>query len=395
MEQLILDIQEKLREFKIDGWLFYDFHNRDHIAHKILRLKPGFTTRRWYYFIPQEGEPIKLVHSIEQGKLDSLPGKKLVYLPWTEQQQLLREMLSGHKKVAMQYSPENAIPYVSIVDGGTIELVQKMGVEVVSSADLIQFFEAVIDQKGYENHIETGKIIHSIKDAAFRKIREKIERDETVTEYEIQQFIVKKFEENNLTCNEEYPIVAVNENAGNPHYEPTSEKSSVIKKGDFVLIDLWAKSKKPGSIYYDITWVGYVGNEIPEKYVKIFEIVRDARDKSVEFIENKFKKGEPVYGWEVDKVCRDHIESKGYGKYFIHRTGHNIGEEVHGNGVNIDNLETQDRRQLIPNICFSIEPGIYLEDFGVRSEIDVFIKNNYEVEVTGPKQMEIIKITGF
>lgn len=395
MEQLIIDIQEKLREFRIDGWLFYDFHNRDHIAHRILRLNSGFTTRRWYYFIPMEGEPIKLVHSIERDKLDTLPGKKLVYLPWTEQQQLLREILSGHKKVAMQYSPENAIPYVSLVDGGTIELVQKMGVEVVSSADLIQYFEAVIDQKGHESHIETGKIVHAIKDEAFRKIREKFEKGEEITEYEIQQFIVKKFEENNLTCEEEYPIVAVNENAGNPHYEPTAEKTSHIKKGDFVLIDLWAKNKNPGSIYYDITWVGYLGSEIPEKYIKVFEIVRDARDKSVEFVKEKFERGEPVYGWEVDKVCRDYIESKGYGKYFIHRTGHNIGEYVHGNGVNIDNLETQDRRQLIPNICFSIEPGIYLEDFGVRSEIDVFIKNNYEVEVTGPKQMEIIKINEY
>jgi len=293
----------------------------------------------------------------------------------------------------MQYSPDNNIPYISIVDGGTIELIRKFGHEIVSSADLVQVFEAVIDEKGYQSHLEAGKIIQQIKDEAFAEIGKAVHGRKRVTEYDIQQFIVRRFEEENLTCENEFPIVGVNEHPANPHFEPTFENAYVIKEGDTVLIDLWAKKKEPGAIYYDITWCGFVGKNPPTKYVEIFHIVRDARNAAVRFIRDKFARGEPCFGWQVDDVCRQVVKDSGYGSYFIHRTGHSIGTKVHGNGVNIDNLETKDERQLVPGICFSIEPGIYLEgQMAVRSEVNVFITMQGEVVVAGDEQQELVLI---
>jgi len=387
-------IQAALGEAGFDGWLFCDFQNRDRLAYSILGLDPDkMTTRRWFYFVPKDGSPVKLAHNVEKGKLDSLPGERVIYFRWVDLHRRLREILGEPKKIAMQYSPLNNIPYVSIVDGGTIELVKSFGHEIMSSADLVQTFEAVIDAKGYESHLGAGDRIQKIKDEAFEEIGRKIRSGEEFTEYDIQQFIVSRFEEEGMTCEGEYPIVGVNEHAADPHFEPTPEGSSVIRKEDMVLIDLWAKFKEPGSIFYDITWCGFIGDKPPAKYIEIFDVVVSARDAAVDFVTERFANDVPTYGWEVDDACRGVVEKAGYGDYFIHRTGHSIGEAVHGNGVNIDNLETKDERKLVPGICFSVEPGIYIEgEMGVRTEINVFIREDNRVIVAGRKQTDLILI---
>jgi len=385
-------IQQELQKAGIDGWLLYDFHNRDPIAYKILGMDYGkFTSRRWFYFIPAEGEPVRLAHKVEPTKLDSLPGKKVMYLGWKELHQVLPEALSGARKVAMQFSPMAAIPYVSTVDAGTIDLVRSFGVEVVTSADLVQTFEAVIDDAGYQSHLRAGEKIQKIKDRAFEMIKEFVREGKQLTEYELQQWIVHRFDEEDLDCMGELPIVGINDHPANPHFEPQKEGSYAFKKGDCVLIDLWAKLKEKGAIFYDITWCGFVGQNPPAKYVEIFNTVRDARKAAVAFVRGRFEKGEPCYGYQVDDACRQVVRDAGYGDYFIHRTGHSIGEVVHGNGVNIDNLETKDERLLVPGICFSIEPGIYLDgEMAVRSEIDVFITSSGEVVVAGKEQEDLI-----
>ncbi|MFQ6103660.1 MAG: M24 family metallopeptidase [Candidatus Glassbacteria bacterium] len=387
-------IQRALDAAGFDGWLFYDFQNRDKMAYSILGLDPDkMTTRRWFYFIPREGNPRKLAHSVEKGRLDPLPGEKTVYFAWKELHTKLREILGEPGRIAMQYSPLNNIPYVSVVDGGTIELVRSYGHEVVSSADLVQTFEAIIDQKGYESHLKAGEKVQMIKDEAFMEIGKAISEGKKITEYEVQRYIVRRFDEEGLTCDGEFPIVAINEHAADPHFEPAPDGSYVIKNGDMLLIDLWAKLVEPGSIFYDITWCGYIGKKPPEKYVEMFDVVTLARDAAVDFVTERFAEDVPTYGWEVDDACRAVVAEAGYGDYFVHRTGHSIGEAVHGNGVNIDNLETKDERRLVPGICFSIEPGIYLEgEMGVRSEVNVFIKDDNEVVVAGEKQQGLILI---
>lgn len=387
-------IQKAISEKGIDGWLFYDFHHRDAMAYHILGLDfTKFTTRRWFYYIPANGEPVKIVSAVEARKLDSLPGRKIVYRAWEELHKDLQDTLKDAKRVAMQYSPKNNIPYVSVVDAGTIELIRSFGVEIVSSANLVQTFEAIIDKTGYEAHLEAGKKVQKIKDEAFELISQKIRKNESITEYEAQQFIVKRFEEEGLTDDDDHPIVGVNDHPADPHFEPTQENTYTIKKGDTLLIDLWARKNNDTGIYYDITWCGYIGKNPLVKYVKIFNIVRDARNAARDFIRDKFRKDEPCYGFEVDDVCRKVVVDGGYGEYFVHRTGHSIGREVHGNGVNIDNLETKDERELVPGICFSIEPGIYLPgEMAVRSEINVFITEDREVVVAGAEQEELILI---
>lgn len=385
-------IQIALQAAGLDGWLFCDFHNRDPISYRVPGLDFGkFTSRRWFYYIPAAGEPIRLVHRVEPTKLDSLPGEKRFYLSWQELHASLKAILGAPKIIAMQYSPMNHIPYVSTVDGGTLDLIRSFGHEIVSSADLVQLFEAVIDEEGYQSHIQAGKKVHQIKDEAFQKIEEALKSGETATEFDIQQYIVRRFEEEGMTCEGENPIVGVNDHPANPHFDPTRENSYTIKKGDTILIDLWARNKSEGSIWADITWCGFAGSKPPAEYIKIFSIVRDARKVGLAFIRERFAKGDPCFGWEVDDAVRSVIRNAGYGDYFIHRTGHSIGTEVHGNGVHIDNLETKEQRQLIPGICFSIEPGIYLEGrMAARTEIDVFITLDSEVAVAGPGQEELI-----
>lgn len=387
-------IQQALKDEGVDGWLFYDFHNRDAIAARILKMdSKRFTSRRWFYYIPAEGTPQKLVHAIEPWKCDHLPGDKNVYLPWKQQHQMLKNILKNAKKIAMQYSPNNAIPYVSIVDGGTIDLVRSFDVEVVSSGNLVSMFESHLSMEDRNSHFEAGEIMQMVKDEAFKEIARRMKAGDPPKEYEIQAFMHDLMRKNEMTW-EDGPIVAVNDHAGDPHFEPTEENSHTMKEGDLVLIDLWAKKVIPGSIYYDVTWMGFIGTEVPEKIVKIFNIIRDARDAGLNLVKQSFKNGTPLHGWQVDDAVRNVVEEAGYGKYFIHRTGHNIAEEVHGNGVHIDNLETKDERLIIPGTCFSLEPGIYMpeDNLGFRTEIDVFVNDEGKVEVAGPIQRDIIKI---
>jgi Xaa-Pro aminopeptidase len=387
-------IQEALREHQIDGWLFYDFWKRNEFAQRILEYpKHILNTRRFFYLIPAHGEPRKLVHSIERLNLDHLPGDKVIFLSWQSLEDGLKKIVSGMKTVAMEYSPMNAIPYVSKIDGGTIEMVRRAGVEVVSSMDLSQWFESRWTDEAYRDNLETARIMRSIVDKTFAFMAQKIRGKQRITEYDVQQFMMQQFDANGLFTNEA-PNCSVNANSGNPHYEPTADVHSELHEGDFVLIDLWSKKNKPGSTYNDITWVGYLGSSVPEKYTKIFNIVKGSRDAAVDFLKKSFAEGKRVRGCDVDDVSRGYIVQHGYGEFFIHRTGHSITEDLHGSGANLDNLETRDERTITPETSFSIEPGIYFfDDFGIRSEIDVYITKNKEVVIPGePRQQEVIAI---
>lgn len=392
--QKIRNIQEALREFKIESWLFYDFWKRNEYAQRILEYpKHILNTRRFFYLIPANGEPRKLVHSIERWNLDHLPGEKTIYLSWQSLEEGLKKILHGITTVAMEYSPNNAIPYISKVDAGTIEMVRRCGVEIVSSMNLAQYFESRWSEEAYKDNLETARIMRKIVDDVFGFMRQRTMNKERLTEYDVQQFMKNRFTENGLITMEA-PNCSVNANSGNPHYEPTKDVHSELHEGDFVLIDLWAKKNKPGATYNDITWVGYLGTSVPEKYTKIFNIVKNARDAAVEFLKKSFAEKKTVRGCDVDDVARKVITDAGYGEYFIHRTGHSITEDLHGSGANLDNLETKDERMIIPETSFSVEPGIYfMGDFGIRSEINVYISKDYEVIVPGePRQQEVIAI---
>ena len=394
---LIEEIQTALKEAKLDGWLFYSFRGSDPIAANILGMpaEGHLATRRWFYFVPQSGEPTRILHSIERDVLDHLPGKKLIYLPWQQLHAHLKSTLtasSSHPRIAMQYSADAAIPYLSRVDAGTIELLRSFGVEIVSSADLVQRFESAWGDEQLAMHDEAARGLYESVNSAFEEIGRRIKQGTPTNEYDIQQFILKCFTDRGM-ISKDPPIVAVTANSAMPHYGPTQEHHSPINKGDFVLIDLWAKMDRPDAVYADITWTSFVGSSVPDEVVKVFNVVRDARDAATDYVREAFSGGRTIYGWQVDDVCRNVIQKAGYGDYFIHRTGHSIHTEVHGNGANIDNLETKDERVLIPRTCFSIEPGIYLEGkFGVRSEIDVYVGER-EARVTGGEpQKEVVAI---
>lgn len=390
MSAEISGIQADLRAAKLDGWLFYDFRGRDPIAQRILQLPAGMRTRRWYYFIPAKGTPRKLVHKIESGSLAALPGETLYYSEQEELWKNLSKIVGSAKNVAMQYSPKNAIPYVAMVDAGTVELVRSTGAKVVSSADLVQKYEACWTPEQLESHLAAGVTIDRIVRDAFHCAAKSVREKKTITEYDVKAWILKEFEAANI-IREEGPDIAVGPNASDPHYGPTIETAVPIREGDLLLMDVWGKTKTLGSVYYDVTWMGYLGAKVPEKMAKIWGIVRDARDRAIDFIRTNIAAGKPLQGWQVDKVARSVIEKAGYGKYFFHRTGHSIGEAVHGNGVNMDGLETHDVRHLIPRTCNSIEPGIYLPEFGVRSEVNVYIGEK-EARVTGAIQKEILPL---
>jgi len=386
----IPDMQSDLRAAKLDGWLFYDFRGRDPIAQRILDLPEGMRTRRWFYFVPVKGTPKKLVHKIEAQSLAAVPGDTLYYAGQDELRKNVGKMLGRAKNVAMQYSPKNAIPYVAMVDAGTVELVRGCGVKVVSSADLVQKYEACWSDEQLESHRAAGAAIDRIAREAFQHAAKNVRERKTITEYDLKVWILKEFENAGIWA-EEGPDIAVNSNASDPHYGPTAESAAPIHEGDLLLLDIWGKRKTPGSVYYDITWMGYLGAEVPEKYAKVFRVVREARDKAVDLILKNIAAGKPLQGWQVDKAARSVIEKAGYGKYFFHRTGHSIGEKVHGNGANMDGLETHDVRHLIPRTCNSIEPGIYLPEFGIRSEVNVYI-DEHEARVTGAIQKEILPL---
>jgi len=379
-----------LRAAKLDGWLFYDFRGRDPIAQRVLQLPESMRTRRWFYFVPAKGAPRKLVHKIEAESLVALPGETLYYAAQDELRNKLAKMLRRAKKIAMQYSPKNEIPYVAMVDAGTVELVRSSGPKVVSSADLVQKYEACWTAAQLESHLTAGAAIDRIVREAFRHAAKSVRENVSLTEYDLKQWILKEFDSAGLVT-EEGPDIAVGAHASDPHYAPLPGKSSEIREGDLLLLDVWGKTRTPGSVYYDVTWVGYLGAKVPEKYAKVFRIVREARDKAVELIRSSIAAGKPLLGWQVDKAARSVIEKAGYGKYFFHRTGHSIGEKVHGNGVNMDGLETRDARHLIPRTCNSVEPGIYLPEFGIRSEVDMYIGER-EARVTGAIQTEILPL---
>jgi Xaa-Pro aminopeptidase len=380
-------MQSDLRAAKFAGWLFYDFRGRDPIAHRILQLPSAMRTRRWFYFVPAKGTPRKLVHRIEAQSLAGLPGETLYYAAEEELRKNLRKILHPAKRVAMQYSPKNAIPYISMVDAGTVELVRGVGVKVVSSADLVQKYEACWSAEQLESHLAAGVHIDRIVRAAFDEAARGVRAKKELTEYDLKMWILKEFEAAGLMT-EEGPDVAVNANASDPHYCPTVGKTRALHQGDLLLLDIWGKKKTARSVYYDVSWVGYLGAKVPEKFTKIFGIVRQARDTAIDLIVSSVAKGKPLKGWQVDQAARQVIEKAGYGQYFFHRTGHSIGESVHGNGVNMDGLETRDSRHLIPGTCTSIEPGIYLPEFGIRSEVNVYIGER-EARVTGAIQKEI------
>ncbi len=385
------EIQEALKEAGLDGWLFYDHHERDPLAYRILGFSAArIPTRRWYYLIPAAGEPRALVHRIEPNMLDAVPGSRAMYSSWQTQLEGLTQMLGGCRRVAMQYSPNNAVPYVSMVDAGTVELIRGLGVEVASSADLIQLFEARWSARQLETHREAGRRVDGVRRAAFGEIGARLGRGEVVTEFAIKGFILDGFEKEGMIT-DHGPIVGVNQNAANPHYEPTAEIHSPIGRGDVVLIDLWAKlAREPEAVYYDVTWTGFTG-VAPAEVEKIFGIVAGARDAAISFVEAGAAAGKSMAGYEVDDAARGFIAAAGYGEWFVHRPGHSIGRDVHGTGANMDNLETHDERRLIPRTCFSIEPGIYLDRFGIRSEVNMYVGDG-KAEVTGEVQRALVRI---
>jgi Xaa-Pro dipeptidase len=384
------EMQADLRAAKLDGWLFCDFRGRDPIAHRILQLPPGMRTRRWYYFVPAKGRPKKLVHKIEAQSLAAVPGDTLYYASQDELLHNLGKILGSARKIAMQYSPRNEIPYVAMVDAGTVELIRGAGAMVTSSADLVQKYEARWSSDQFEGHLAAGKVIDRIVQDAFALAANGVRSNEPITELALKQWILEQFAANGIMT-EEGPDVGVNEHASDPHYAPSPDHPTPIKEGDLLLLDVWGKLKKPGSVYYDVTWVGYLGATVPEKFANVFAVVRKARDTAVDLICSSVAARRPLQGWQVDKAARQVIENAGYGKYFFHRTGHSIGESVHGNGVNMDGLETKDVRHLIAGTCNSIEPGIYLPEFGVRSEVNVYIGEK-EARVTGAVQTEILAL---
>jgi|SRR5579871_3619082 len=384
------ELQNDIRAARLDGWLFYDFRGRDPIAHRILKLPQGMRTRRWFYFVPAKGSPRKVVHRIETEALAAVPGETLYYAGYDELRKNLAKAIGRAKVIAMQYSPKAAVPYVAMVDAGTIELVRGTGAKVVSSADLVQKFEACWTAQQLESHLAAGKIIDRVIRGAFDEAAKHVRSKQPLTEYDLQQWILKEFDAAGIQ-REDGPDVAVNANASDPHYAPVPGKAAPIREGDLLLLDVWGKTRDAGSVYYDVTWIGYLGARVPDKYAKVFGILQQARDKAVDLILTSVAAGKPLQGWQVDKAARTIIEKAGYGKYFFHRLGHNIGETIHGNGANMDNLETHDTRHLIAKTCTSVEPGIYLPDFGIRTEVNVYI-DKAEARVTGAVQKEILPL---
>ena len=385
----LIKIQHELRNQRIDGWLFFDHHLRDPLAYRVLGMNVAKgPSRRWYYMIPADGEPLGMEHRIERNQLASLPGEKIAYSTWAEQQAALRRLVAGKKRVAMQYSPMCAVPYVSMVDAGTVELVRSLGVEVVSSAELIQVFEARWTPEQMETHFEAGRRVDKVRAAAFDLIRERTRNQAPLQEVEVQRFVRDEFARAGLTT-DSGPIVGCNANASNPHYEPSESVTSPIQSGDWVLLDMWAKLDQPGAVYYDITWTAFCGDHPADEMRKVFGVVTRGRDAAIERVKGAIASRHTLRGYEVDDACRAVINQAGYGEYFTHRTGHSIGVEVHGNGANMDNFETHDDRRVMPWSCFSVEPGVYLPAFGVRSEINMFI-GEHEARVTGEMQREMV-----
>lgn len=386
----IAAMQAAIGEFGFEGWLLYDFRKSNPLARRVLGFdEAGHSTRRWAYFVPAQGSPRKLVHRIEAGALDHLPGEKQVYLTWQKFEAGLQQLVGGAQRIAMEYAPRNANPYISRVDAGTVELVRSFGVEIGSSGDLVQMFEAVWSAAQWQLHQQAGVATDAAFGLVWNFIREQIDRQGETTERAVQQQILQHFEQQHLVTDHP-PIVAVNAHAGDPHYDTGT---APIRQGDLVLVDLWGKVDHPDGVFSDMTRMGFVGETVPTRFAEVFAIVAAARDAGIAAVEQAFSSGAALQGWQVDDATRAVIADAGYADAFVHRTGHSIGRETHGNGANMDNLETHEERLVLPGCCFSIEPGIYLTDFGIRSEINVFIGHDRQVHVTaGERQSEIQRI---
>jgi Xaa-Pro dipeptidase len=390
-------IQSALREQKLDGWLFYDHHHRDPIAYRILGLTDSLhVSRRWYYFIPAEGEPRKLTHRVERGKLASLPGSGEAYSSWQELEAGLGTMLRPYTRLAMQYSPRNAIMYVSMVDAGTVEVLRELGKTIVSSADLVSRFEAVLSAEQIASHYEAQRCIDDIVNAAWKHIASRLRTPGQtkgggpLNEYEVMVWLQEAMRRGGIA--DGYgPNVSINANSSDSHYEPTAASSKRITKGNFLLIDIWGRMDRPGTCFYDITWTGVVSREPSEREHQVFSVVAQARDAAIRTVQEAFAASLPLAGWQADDSAREVISKAGFGEYFTHRTGHSIATETHGNGANLDNLETHDERLILPYTCFSVEPGIYLPEFGVRSEVNMLTEPSQAV-VSGAKQTELVRI---
>ena len=386
------DIQQALQKDGIDGWLLYDFHGSNPIATRLAGLDGSskMATRRWYYLIPAVGAPRGLVHAIERHNLDGLPGDMRSYAGRDQLTAGLRDLLAGVRRAAMEYSPGNAIPYISRVDAGTVEAVRELGVEVVSSGDLVQRFEAVWTAEALSTHRAASDRLYRVKDRAFELVTDRLRSGQAINEYDVQQAMLGWFDDEGLTS-EDAPCVSVQENSGNPHYQPTRATHRTIGPNEILLLDLWGKLPEPGAVFADITWIGFTGRHVPEPYARVFAAARDGRDAAVDLVRRAAREGRELRGFEVDRAARDVIERAGFGAQFIHRTGHSLGQNVHGNGVHMDDYETHDERRLIPGTGFTIEPGIYGPQFGVRTEINMFV-GDHEATVTGPMQTEIVTL---
>jgi Xaa-Pro aminopeptidase len=385
-------IQRELTNEQLDAWLLYDFQGSNPIAGSLTGVAGSgkMTTRRWYYLIPAQGEPRALVHAIERHNLDALPGPKTPYSGRLQLEQGLKQLVAGCRRVAMEYSPECAIPYVSRVDAGTVEAVRQFGVEVVSSGDLAQRFEAVWSPRALETHRQASDSLYRIKDRSYDWVRQGLRAGRKMTEYDLQREMLRWFEEEGL-ISDSSPNVSAQENAGNPHYHPSEAVHRAINPEEILLLDLWGKIKEPGAVFADITWVGFTGSRVPDEYARAFAAARDGRNAAVALVQEATRSGRTLQGWEVDRRCRDVIDKAGYGRFFVHRTGHSLGQTVHGNGVHMDDYETHDERRLIPGTGFTIEPGVYTDTFGVRTEINMYVGER-DATITGPMQEEIVTL---
>ena len=386
-------VQQSLKAEGLDGWLLYDFHGSNPIAARLAGTANGakMTTRRWFYLVPASGEPRGLVHAIERQTLDALPGEKTIYAGRQQLDAGLTKLLSGVKRVAMEYSRDCAIPYISRIDAGTVELVRSRGIDVESSGDLVQRFEAVWDEAALATHREASAALYRVKDRAFEWIAGRVADGDALTEFAVQQQMASWFEEEGLVS-DSAPVVAAQENAGDPHYLPTARRSRPIRKGELVLLDLWGKKREnPQAVYADITWVGFTGPEVPPQMARAFGAIGQARDAAVALVQESARQQRDLRGWQVDRAARQVLEQAGFGERILHRTGHSLGREVHGNGVHMDDYESHDDRRLLPGTGFTIEPGLYFESFGVRTEINMHYGQR-EALVTGPAQTEIVRL---
>ena len=386
-------VQQSLKAEGLDGWLLYDFHGSNPIAARLAGTANGakMTTRRWFYLVPASGEPRGLVHAIERQTLDALPGEKTIYAGRQQLDAGLTKLLSGVKRVAMEYSRDCAIPYISRIDAGTVELVRSRGIDVESSGDLVQRFEAVWDEAALATHREASAALYRVKDRAFEWIAGRVADGDALTEFAVQQQMASWFEEEGLVS-DSAPVVAAQENAGDPHYLPTARRSRPIRKGELVLLDLWGKKREnPQAVYADITWVGFTGPEVPPEMARAFGAIGQARDAAVALVQESARQRRDLRGWQVDRAARQVLDQAGFGERILHRTGHNLGREVHGNGVHMDDYESHDDRRLLPGTGFTIEPGLYFESFGVRTEINMYYGQR-EALVTGPAQTAIVRL---